>query len=850
MGHSVMIMAMTQILSLILSRIRQPRVISEVIGGIILGPSIMGRIPGFTNAIFPMLSLPLLNLTSTIGLVLFLFLIGLEIDFRVIKRNARSSMLISAFGLIIPLGLGAALGVPIYHQFVDPSINFGLFLLFTAVAIGITAFPVLCRILTELKLLDDTVGVVVLAAGVGNDIIGWILLALTVALVNASTGLVALWVLLTGVGYTLFLMFPVRMGFRWLARRTGSLENGTPSALMMTVTLLLVFFSAFFTDIIGIHPIFGGFLAGLIIPHENGFAISVVEKLEDPVTLLFLPLYFAFSGLKTNLGLLDNGVTWGYTILICVIAFFSKFLGCAGVATYCGFSWRESGAIGSLMSCKGLVELIVLNVGLTAGILDTRTFSMFVLHALVLTFMTTPLTLLFYPSKYRTHASAARDKASRGSVDSHEGVQAERSQETFKTKFAVVLDRVEQLPAVMTLTQLLQSPSPKPIAISSVSKGSIGDEKEPASPLGLPYINGEPSLRISVDALRLIELTDRTSAVLKSQSADALVKIDPILSVFRTFGYLNRMMVTTALAVVGYDEFPSYVDNHTRATGSEMVIIPWSSNLASIENNTVEVSNVVGSSSIAVATPFDGLFGPKNTAHNPVSAVQTQYFRKMFAECRIDVALFIDRGLPHSVDVQGRQHVFLPFFGGPDDRLALSFVVQLCLNPSTSATVVRFTKVDSNELTPVNSIQDTRKEDIYQVNVQDTVYAQGDTQTRLASDTADNVLWDQYSSSSAPAVAGALRRMKFTHEISARPLHSVLECAAKTLANQAQSRPLVVVGRSRRLAVGSHAAELRELLTEHGASANSEVAKTLGDVGASFFAANANASLLILQAAI
>lgn len=165
-----MIMAMTQILSLILSRIRQPRVISEVIGGIILGPSIMGRIPGFTNAIFPMLSLPLLNLTSTIGLVLFLFLIGLEIDFRVIKRNARSSMLISAFGLIIPLGLGAALGVPIYHQFVDPSINFGLFLLFTAVAIGITAFPVLCRILTELKLLDDTVGVVVLAAGVGNDV--------------------------------------------------------------------------------------------------------------------------------------------------------------------------------------------------------------------------------------------------------------------------------------------------------------------------------------------------------------------------------------------------------------------------------------------------------------------------------------------------------------------------------------------------------------------------------------------------------------------------------------------------------------------------------------------------------
>lgn len=161
---------MIQLLALFLSRIRQPRVIAEVIGGVLLGPSVMGRIPNFSNKIFPTTSWVMLNLTSTIGVVFFLFLVGLEIDVQIIKRHFKASMLISAAGLVVPLGLGAALGVPIYHQFIDPSVNYGYFLLFVAVAVGITAFPVLCRILTELKLLDDTVGAVVLAAGVGNDV--------------------------------------------------------------------------------------------------------------------------------------------------------------------------------------------------------------------------------------------------------------------------------------------------------------------------------------------------------------------------------------------------------------------------------------------------------------------------------------------------------------------------------------------------------------------------------------------------------------------------------------------------------------------------------------------------------
>ena len=235
----VPIIAFTQARSLLFGRILQPRVIAEVIGGVLLGPTVMGRIPNFTNTIFPTTSIHLLTLTSTIGIVFYLFIVAIELDVSVAKRNAKPSLAISVTGLVIPLGLGAAIAVPIYHTFVDSSVKFGYFVLFVAVAVGITAFPVLCRILTETRLLDTTVGVLVLSAGIGNDVTGWILLALTVALVNASSGITAFYVLLTGAGYTLFLLLPGRWAFRWLARKTGCLEKGEPTAFMMTNSVIL-----------------------------------------------------------------------------------------------------------------------------------------------------------------------------------------------------------------------------------------------------------------------------------------------------------------------------------------------------------------------------------------------------------------------------------------------------------------------------------------------------------------------------------------------------------------------------------------------------------------------------------
>ncbi|KAA1466519.1 cation/H+ exchanger [Dentipellis sp. KUC8613] len=849
--QTIIIIAMSQFLALFLGRIRQPRVIAEVIGGVLLGPSVMGRIPGFTNAIFPKDSLPMLTLTSTIGLIFFLFLVGLEIDMRIVKRNAKASTAISVAGLVIPLGLGAALAIPLYHQFIDPSVNYGYFILFVAVAVGITAFPVLCRILTEVKLLETTVGVVVLSAGVGNDVVGWVLLALTVALVNASTGLTALWVLLTGAGFALFLLFPVRWAYVWLAKRSGSFETGQPSALMVTLTLIIILVSAFFTDIIGIHPIFGGFLAGLIIPKDNGFAISLVEKLEDFIGLLLLPQYFALSGLKTNLGLLDNGITWGYTILICVVAFFSKFLSCSIAAKSFGYNLRESGAIGALMSCKGLVELIVLNVGLSANILNTRTFSMFVLHALVLTFITTPLTLWIYPARVRTHAGAFVENRYINEKRAEDGDdQAGSSNAILKTKFAVVLDKIEQLPAAMTLTQLLQRPSknivPSTRTVSLAEKVSVEDTQMPSALS--PTIASTPRA-ISIDALRLIELTERTSAVLKSQAAESLVHSDPVLSVFRTFGLLNKFSVSASLSVVSYDEFSANVADHARECGSDMVLIPWSSSTTFSEDSS--------SSSGVVANPFDTLFGKHSSQDQTSSIVYSQFIRRTFANTPTDVALFIDRGLTNSTSSEIHPHVFLPFFGGPDDRLALSFVVQLCTNDAITATVVRVKKVDSNDLSPMSTIEDIKGTHFpslghgQSLNFPDTVYGQHSTQTRLQSETADNIAWAQFTSHTTPhkaEVAHALSRVTFLEEQAVAPLHRVVDLAAQE-ASRESIRPLfIVTGRSRRLAAESHEVELRQLISEKRVSIGSDAAKTLGDVAAAFVATGANASLLVLQA--
>ncbi|TFY78143.1 hypothetical protein EWM64_g5869 [Hericium alpestre] len=670
----------SQLLSLLLRKIRQPRVIAEVLGGILLGPTAFGRIPGFSQHIFPQESQPYLSLVANIGLCLFLFLVGLEIDTAVIKRNARLSATVALAGIAIPFGLGAALAVPLYNQFIDPEkVKYTHFMLFTGVAYSITAFPVLCRILTELKLLDTTVGIVVLSAGVGNDIVGWVLLALSVALVNAGSGLTALYILLCCFGWTLFLLFPVRHAFLWLARRTGSIENG-PTLVFMTITILVLFGSAFFTDVIGVHAIFGAFLAGVIVPREGGLAIALTEKLEDMVSIIFLPLYFTISGLSTDLGLLNSGEVWGFTVAICALAFTGKFGGCTIAARIAGFEWREASTIGSLMSCKGLIELIVLNVGLSAGVLTERVFSMFVLEALLLTFMTTPTVSFLYPPELRKHVTAAGspyDNVNGRERDNETGGGESRpsitGSDVWKRRFTVVLDKIEHVPGMMALTQLVLPPP------------SEYSAKETEASTGRPASPKSPQVNVEIDALRLIELSDRRSAVMKSSAVDALVHTDPALAIFRMFGELNGATVVPSLAIVPAEQLAATVAAHARTTGAHIVFIPWLPPSAPVHVHAERPPTPIDEKDDRVPGPFDPIFRP-GPAERPASAQHSHFIRSVFAQADMDVALFVDRGVPLTGT---HQHLFLPFFGGPDDRLALEFVVQLCANPRVSATVLR-----------------------------------------------------------------------------------------------------------------------------------------------------------------
>ncbi|KIK24557.1 hypothetical protein PISMIDRAFT_10179 [Pisolithus microcarpus 441] len=829
------IIMMTQLLSLGLRKIKQPRVISEILGGILLGPTAFGRIPGFTNHIFPSASIPYLTLVANIGLCLFLFIIGLEIDASIIRRNARLSVVVSLAGILLPFGIGAAISKPLYEQFIDPSVHYPYFMLFVGVTYAITAFPVLCRILTELQLLDTTVGLIVLSAGVANDVIAWTLLALSVSLVNATSGLTALWTFLVCVAYALFLLFPVKRVMLWLARKTGSTVNG-PTMFYMTVVMIVVWASSFFTDIVGVNAIFGAFLVGVIIPREGGLAIALTEKLEDMVAIIFLPLYFTLSGLKTDLGLLNDGPAWGFMFVLATLDFTGKFTSCTLSSRYLGFSWRESSTVGGLMSCKGLVELIVLNVGLSAGILNQRVFSMFVLDALILTFLTTPIVNLLYPPERRTRPGDVRatetetpPDADAKVIDDDQASLVTPNSHPFRRRFAIVLDTFDHMPGIMALTRLALPPA--------YDDSSVPSTRHPG---------------YHIDALRLIELSQRTSAVMRSSVADKLISTDPLLSVFKMFGEESDIPVSTSLAVVPYDEMAASVADHARRKASQLVLVPW---LAPTSAGDAADHDTPPATKAESSNPFETLFGSGSNASKSAAALRSQFIRGVLSQSKTDVAIFVDTG--DRAGTRGPQHILCPFFGGPDDRLALDFVVQLCANPRISATIVKVTvgPVDLAELQkPAEAVLDDGLPVTSIIGVQDSIYPQQNTELRLQSDTADNVVWARYTgtekSTAGTQLQAALSRITFEELTTPVPLQALIQRVHEF--REVHRRVLVVTGRSRQTTT-RYTKEVKMVAEKYGYASGGSfelVRKTVGDVGCALLVSGAPNAMVVMQAGV
>ena len=370
-------------------KIGQPSVIGEMIAGIVLGPSLVGMyFPEYSNLIFPKESLGNLQFLSQIGLIFFMFVIGMELDLKALKNKANEAVVISHASIIFPFTLGIGLAYYIYHQFAPPGVEFASFGLFLGIAMSITAFPVLARIVQERGIHKTKLGTIVITCAAADDITAWCILATVIAIVKAGSFVSSLYIIGLAIAYV-FLMLKVVRPF---LERVGELKNSRNSLSkpVVAIFLLTLIISAYATEVIGIHALFGAFMAGAIMPDNTKFRNIIIEKVEDVSVILLLPLFFVFTGLRTQIGLINDPYLWKVTGLIIVVAVVGKFVGSALAAKFVGQSWRDSLTIGALMNTRGLMELVVLNIGYDLGVLTTEIFTMMVIMALVTTFMTGP----------------------------------------------------------------------------------------------------------------------------------------------------------------------------------------------------------------------------------------------------------------------------------------------------------------------------------------------------------------------------------------------------------------------------------------------------------------------------
>lgn len=383
------IIVMARLFGWVMNKIRQPTVIGEIIAGIILGPSLLGLFfPQVSGFLFPKDSLGNLQFLSQIGLILFMFIVGLELDLSVLQKRAGKAIVISHASIVFPYLLGVALSYFLYREYAPDHIPFIAFALFMGIAMSITAFPVLARIVQERDMSKTAIGAMVITCAAADDVTAWCLLAIVIAIVKAGALGGALATIILSLVYVLFMMYIVRPIFNKVANFYFTRE--TINRPVVAGIFAMLFFSAYLTEVIGIHALFGAFMAGVIIPNNRQFRHVLAEKIEDLSLILLLPLFFVFTGLRTQIGLLNEPRQWEICFFVILVAVSGKFLGSALASRFVGESWKDSLTIGALMNTRGLMELVVLNIGYDLGVLSDQIFTMLVIMALATTFMTGP----------------------------------------------------------------------------------------------------------------------------------------------------------------------------------------------------------------------------------------------------------------------------------------------------------------------------------------------------------------------------------------------------------------------------------------------------------------------------
>lgn len=397
----ISILLVSRLFGFFFKKIGQPTVIGEILAGIVLGPSLLGYFyPEAYHFLFAPESLGNLNILSQIGLILFMFTIGMELDMSMLKQKIGETYVISHASIIIPYFLGMLLAYFVYDEFAAGHTSFLSFALFIGISMSITAFPVLARIVQEKGLSKTHLGTIAIASAANDDVTAWCILAAVIAIAKTGSFVSSIYTILFAVLYVVLMLALVRPFLRKIGNIYSNTEVLNKSIVAFFLTVLIV--SAYITQLIGIHALFGAFLAGVVMPEMPQFRKMIIDKVEDVSVTLLLPLFFVFTGLRTQIGLLNTPYLWTICGIFILVAIVGKFAGGAFTARILGENWKDSLSLGMLMNTRGLMELIVLNIGYEMGILPPPIFVMLVIMALVTTFMTTPalsLINVLFPEK-------------------------------------------------------------------------------------------------------------------------------------------------------------------------------------------------------------------------------------------------------------------------------------------------------------------------------------------------------------------------------------------------------------------------------------------------------------------
>ncbi len=386
----LVILLASRVTAYIFGFIGQPAVMGEIVGGILLGPSLLGLLaPSVSHFLFPPESLGRLQSLSQLGLILYMFIVGMEIDFGKLRAKVAEAFLISHSGIVFPFFLGMGLSFFLYKDFCPQGVSFLPFALFMGVAMSITAFPVLARIVKEKGLGGTKAGVVSISSAAIEDVTAWSLLALIIAIAKSTSIVTSVLSLLLVILFIAFMLLVVRP----LLKKYQHLLFNTNRSDIFGITFIIsvLFLSAITTDVLGVHAVFGAFITGLIMPVEIKHSSPVKIKLEDFTSVVLLPIFFALTGLKTQLGLINSMYLWGIFGLVLLVAITGKLGGVVIASRFSKIGWRDSLVLGVLMNTRGLMELIALNIGYDLGVISGPIFTLLVLMAIITTFMTGPL---------------------------------------------------------------------------------------------------------------------------------------------------------------------------------------------------------------------------------------------------------------------------------------------------------------------------------------------------------------------------------------------------------------------------------------------------------------------------